>query len=201
MKKAIIKNLKLPYPDFNWDMVDEETKLLERIEEQKHLFGKPERWVREKITSQDEYGDAIYIYPDEQYDDEDIIGSEERPTGNPIINEDGTPKMAVGMEDFELQEREPEEWVWLRAEYTIEIEDYNPVPQSISPAQARMALAQNGLLDTVETAVSVSAISVQIYWKHATEFRRDNQMLNDMASQLGLTQAQLDDIFRLGATF
>lgn len=63
MKKAIIKNIKLPYPEFNWDMMDEENKLLERIEEYRHLYGKSERWI---------------LADSEPYEPSDVLQTEER---------------------------------------------------------------------------------------------------------------------------
>ena len=102
MKKAIIKNIKLPYPEFNWDMIDEETKLLERIEECRHLYGKPERWI---------------LANSESYEPTDVLQTEERTFSYTVqeLNELG--------HTVEVAKERSETWVLLRAEYTIEIED------------------------------------------------------------------------------
>ena len=153
-----------------------------------NYWGKPERWVRAKVEAP--ITESLdWIYPDEFYNDNDVLETKEQTSEVVQVSDEG------------LEYFPTETWVKLRADYTIEIEDYNPVPQSISPAQARMALNQLGLLTSVIQAVELSTEAVKIYWDYATEFRRDNQMLNDMAHSMGLNDSQLDDIFRLGATF
>lgn len=76
-----------------------------------------------------------------------------------------------------------------------------PVPASVSPRQASLALLAAGLLDTVESAVAAAPKAVQIDWQRATEIRRDNPTLAAVSAQLGLTDAQVNDLFRAAAQF
>lgn len=74
------------------------------------------------------------------------------------------------------------------------------VPQVITIRQAKLALLQAGLFDDVEGAIAQATRTVQIEWESATEFRRDWPALLAMQPALGLTDEQIDDLFRLAAT-
>jgi hypothetical protein len=74
-----------------------------------------------------------------------------------------------------------------------------PVPQVITPWQLRKALNQTGLRALVETAVSQADQNTRDGWEFATEFRRDDPMLNAMAAALGMTAEQLDGLFQLAS--
>lgn len=77
----------------------------------------------------------------------------------------------------------------------------NPVPQVISRRQAKQALLQAGLLDVADAAIAASADrAAQIDWTDAQEFHRDWATLISMQHALGLTDEQIDDLFRLAAT-
>jgi hypothetical protein len=73
------------------------------------------------------------------------------------------------------------------------------VPSSISPAQARIALHNAGLLDRVEAAVSAADIVTQIAWAQATSIERDSPTVAALSAALGLTDAQIDDLFTAAA--
>lgn len=76
-----------------------------------------------------------------------------------------------------------------------------PVPQVISRRQAKQALLKAGLLDVADAAISASADrAAQIDWADAPEFHRDWATLTSMQHALGLTDGQIDDLFRLAAT-
>lgn len=75
-----------------------------------------------------------------------------------------------------------------------------PVPPVISRFQARAALLQVGLLNAVEQAVSQAEPLVQLAWAEAIEWRRDSAALNKIAAALGLTETDMDNLFRLAAT-
>lgn len=75
-----------------------------------------------------------------------------------------------------------------------------PAPLSITPLQARRALRAAGLLDAVNGAVALADPDTQDAWEYAIEVRRDNPIIAGMAAALGLTDAQLDDLFRTAAT-
>lgn len=68
------------------------------------------------------------------------------------------------------------------------------VPQSITPLQAKLQLLKLGLLDEVETLVTGDR-TAQLYWEYASIIERDNAVLLLMATQLGLTSEQVDEMF------
>lgn len=76
-----------------------------------------------------------------------------------------------------------------------------PVPEIVSMRKARRALLTAGLLDDVEASIAAASREVQIDWEFATEVRRDYPILKEIQSVQGLTDAQVDDLFRLAATF
>lgn len=75
------------------------------------------------------------------------------------------------------------------------------VPHSVSPWQMRRALNQLGLRATVEAAVAVADQDTKDGWEFATEFRRDNALLGAMATNLNMSEQDLDDLFTLAASF
>ena len=75
------------------------------------------------------------------------------------------------------------------------------VPKSISNSQARQALALGGLYATVNNAIVTGTDeALQIRWEYEVIIKRDDAGLIAMATALGLTEKQLDDLFILGAT-
>ena len=74
------------------------------------------------------------------------------------------------------------------------------VPYSVTRFQARAVLAAAGLLASVEAAIASADQFTQIAWADAQEFRRESPTMNGLAAVLGLTEAQLDDLFRQAAT-
>ena len=76
----------------------------------------------------------------------------------------------------------------------------NPVPKTVSPRQIRLALNQLGLRATVEQAVASGSQDLRDWWEYALDIERDNALVVGMAQQLGITEQQIDDLFRLSAT-
>lgn len=68
----------------------------------------------------------------------------------------------------------------------------------LSPAQVRLVLNQYGLLAQVEATIAAGSRDLQIEWGFRTEFNRDNVLLNSMATSLGLSAGQLDNMFKAG---
>lgn len=69
------------------------------------------------------------------------------------------------------------------------------VPETITPRQVRLLLLSQGLLSQVEAMIAQRDDATKITWEFATEFRRDNQLLLDLATQLNLTPEQVDQFF------
>lgn len=79
--------------------------------------------------------------------------------------------------------------------------NYTPVPQSVKLAQARKALIRSGLFSTVDTAIRSPGNEELLQdWEYGDVIRRDSMTVAALAAQLGITDTQLDDLFRLAAT-
>lgn len=74
-----------------------------------------------------------------------------------------------------------------------------PIP-TISAWQMRKALNATGLRDQIEAAVAGASRDVQDGWATAREFERNHLLIVQMASALGLSDAEVDAVFELGAT-
>jgi hypothetical protein len=66
--------------------------------------------------------------------------------------------------------------------------------------QTRAALLMAGLLSDVEAKIAQAEPIVQLAWADAVEFRRDSPTLAALAKVLGLTDLQVDDLFRQAMT-
>nr|WP_198982698.1 hypothetical protein [Herbaspirillum sp. ASV7] len=76
-----------------------------------------------------------------------------------------------------------------------------PVPVSVTPLQARRALLAADKLAAVETAVATADQATQLAWQYAASFERASPFVASLATAVGLTDAQIDDLFRSAATF
>lgn len=76
---------------------------------------------------------------------------------------------------------------------------YSTIPEVVSARQMKLALLGAGLLDGIEAFVVTQDRAVQISWEYATEFRRDDPMLVNMAEAFSMTYEQVDDVFRAAA--
>lgn len=76
------------------------------------------------------------------------------------------------------------------------------VPTEVSRFQARAALLQAGLLDDIEAYMADPATDpfVRIAWQDAQVFKRNSPTVLSLQPLLGLTDGQLDDLFRFAAT-
>lgn len=74
----------------------------------------------------------------------------------------------------------------------------------VSMRQARLALLEQNLLSTVETAIGAldepAKTQIGIEWEYAAVVDRTSPWMTTMASALGLTDAQMDGLFALAAT-
>lgn len=74
------------------------------------------------------------------------------------------------------------------------------VPQSVSPRQIRMALTRAGLREAVEAAVLAGDQDLKDWWEFSTSFERNNPQVEVMATVLGVSTQQLDDLWSLAAS-
>jgi hypothetical protein len=78
------------------------------------------------------------------------------------------------------------------------------VPAAVTMRQARLALLQSGLLTQVNSAVAAmigaEGDAARIEWEFSGTVERHWPMVESLGVILGLSDAQLDDLFRLAAT-
>ena len=73
------------------------------------------------------------------------------------------------------------------------------IPTSLTMAQARIALLDAGLLDTVDAGIAQMPRAAQIKWEFAATVERSDALTQALAAALGLTAPQLDALFTAGA--
>jgi hypothetical protein len=74
------------------------------------------------------------------------------------------------------------------------------VPVEVAPLQMRRALRQLGLKHTVDAFLTTLDEETIEAWEYATTVRRDNQLITMAGHGLGMSEAQIDDLFRLAET-
>lgn len=79
-----------------------------------------------------------------------------------------------------------------------------PVPQSLTSRQLRLQwVAEGHDLATISGAINQlpepQKTQAQINWEFAGNFERNNELLCSVADALGISQEQLDNIFRNGS--
>lgn len=99
------------------------------------------------------------------------------------------------------QQDSPEQWAALHAwgapEPFVAVSD---VPTSVTPLQARKALRQAGLKAQVDAYIATLSDEAQEEWEYCIAVERNNGLVSDAATALGMTEEQKDDLFRLAAT-
>jgi hypothetical protein len=73
------------------------------------------------------------------------------------------------------------------------------IPQSVTMRQARLALFGAGLLDDVEAAIDAlpepQKTAARIEWDHSQTVERNRGLVVQLGTALGLTPAQIDQLF------
>jgi hypothetical protein len=70
----------------------------------------------------------------------------------------------------------------------------------ISMKQARLALLQAGLLDTVEGAIADADKATQIDWEYSNFLDPKHKIVNTLVEELGITKEQFDSLIALAKT-
>ena len=71
-----------------------------------------------------------------------------------------------------------------------------PVPEAVTPRQARLALLASGLLDAVETTLAMPQNrAALITWEYALEIRRDDPLIATIGTAMEMSSGQIDDLF------
>jgi hypothetical protein len=78
-----------------------------------------------------------------------------------------------------------------------------PVPQSVSMAQARLALIGAGLFSAIDAGLKAlpepQRTTALTAWEYAPNVSRNGALVTTLAGQFGLTEAQLDGLFTAAA--
>jgi hypothetical protein len=80
-----------------------------------------------------------------------------------------------------------------------EIEPALPVPESVALWQARAALASAGLLEKAQAAIAAAPAAVSTAWEYGNTISRASPTIAALGEALGLSSAQIDDLFRQAA--
>ena len=86
-------------------------------------------------------------------------------------------------------------WTFDGVGFTSPLPTPEPIPQSITPRQARLKLLEVSLLDELEAVITTNR-AWQIEWEYATEVKRDSPLIEAIATQAGLTSEQIDQMFK-----
>ena len=91
--------------------------------------------------------------------------------------------------------------IWLAAGNTPDPADPIPAPPPtpLTPRQIRMALTRAGLRDQVEAAVTAGDQDLKDWWEFSLSFERNHPLVTNMGSLLGQSEAQLDNLWSIGA--
>ena len=82
----------------------------------------------------------------------------------------------------------------------IEAKRIQAIPASVSPRQIRQALTAANLRASVEAAVAAADQDTKDWYEFATAFKRQHSMVITLATALGVTERQLDDLFTLAGS-
>ena len=88
------------------------------------------------------------------------------------------------------------DWETMRED---EMRTRDPVPQQVTMRQARLTLLSAGLLDDVEMVIAAAGRAAQLEWEYAAVVDRSNPAIAAVQQQQGLTDAQIDALFREAA--
>lgn len=69
----------------------------------------------------------------------------------------------------------------------------------VTPRQARLALLNAGKLDAVNAAVVAAGAETQVWWDYSTEIHRDHPLIAALGAQLGMSSADLDQLFAVAS--
>ena len=120
---------------------------------------------------------------------------------NEILNGENisTPLVTLKVEDKDSYEYPQDGWYWFDTfDEALGYFASANVGNILTPRQARLVLLDEGLLDAVEEIVKLNR-KYDIYWEYATEIRREDSILLQLAAALGITDEKLDEMFIKGA--
>tara|TARA_R110000868_G_scaffold290856_1_gene551088 strand:+ start:1500 stop:1997 length:498 start_codon:yes stop_codon:yes gene_type:complete len=108
----------------------------------------------------------------------------------------------------------PQQFTYLSGQFSVvdqaaldaalaKIEARKPVPTIVSMRQTRLTLLGAGLLAQIDAAIDAMSepqrSAALIEWEYATELRRDNALVTGLGVALGLSSADMDNLFKTAA--
>ena len=110
-----------------------------------------------------------------------------------------TPLVTLKVEDKDSYEYPQDGWYWFNSfdDALVFFASAN-FGTILTPRQARWVLLDEGLLDAVEEIVKLNR-KYEIYWEYSTEIRRDDAVLLQLSTALGITDEKLDEMFLEGS--
>lgn len=95
-------------------------------------------------------------------------------------------------------------WGWVAGAFVAPPSPPVVIPTVVTMRQARLALLQSDMLDQVNAAVvsmpGTAGEAARIEWEFSSTVERNRPLVQSLTTALGLTDAQLDDLFTLAAT-
>lgn len=119
--------------------------------------------------------------------------------GPDYVPEDGCQLVPIGDEPVQIGA------AWNGVRFTPPPPPPAPVPEAVTMRQARVALLHLGLFDQVEAALQgipndlQRRVALQT-WEYSGAVERNNPLILMLGPAIGLTPAQIDDLFRLAVT-
>lgn len=94
-------------------------------------------------------------------------------------------------------------WLYDGEKFTPPAPTPEPVPSSVTMRQARLALHAHGKLTAVQDAINLlpdpPKTAAQIEWDYASVVERASPFVEMLTPALGMTDAEMDDLFREAA--
>lgn len=92
------------------------------------------------------------------------------------------------------------DWTYVNGQFVEPVPPAPVIPTTVSMRQARLALLQSNLLDTVNAAINQGGEADKITWEYATEVNRSDALVLNMAIALNLSETDLDNLFTLASS-
>jgi hypothetical protein len=117
---------------------------------------------------------------------------------NPTTTTDSGERVGTGHPFYEAKIAE-----WVAAHET---QSATPVPQTLANWRVKAVLDMQGLTTTIDAAIeaipdSPEKVVISRAWHGNGDVQRDSPTVASFMAILDLTEAQVDDMFRLAATF